>query len=94
MSETARMLRSDEPIMLDWDKFKQTDFCKQFQAVTGSGPLWRVFMEGHIAATERAAATHESVNPASDQERQEGSPGAGAMGAVLEYRELIRKALP
>jgi hypothetical protein len=33
---------------------------------------------------------HESVSPASDEERLHGSPGAGAMGAVIEYRDAIR----
>lgn len=40
---------------------------------------------------ERAAALHESINPASDAERESGTPGAGAMGAVIEYRDAIRK---
>lgn len=39
---------------------------------------------------ERCAMLHESVNPASDDERLHHDPGAGAMGAVLEYRDLIR----
>lgn len=39
---------------------------------------------------ERAATLHESVNPASDDERLKNLPGAGAMGAVIEYRDLIR----
>lgn len=39
---------------------------------------------------ERCASLHESVNSASDQERFDGHPGAGAMGAVIEYRDLIR----
>lgn len=42
------------------------------------------------AAYERAAMLHESVNPASDGERSNNDPGAGAMGAVIEYRDLIR----
>lgn len=40
---------------------------------------------------ERAAALHESINPASDDERASGTPGAGAMGAVIEYRDAIRR---
>ena len=39
---------------------------------------------------ERCAALHEQVNPASDDERLHRVPGAGAMGAVIQYRELIR----
>lgn len=44
-------------------------------------------------ALEEAAALFESIGPASDDERLHGNPGAGAMGAVLEYRNAIR-ALP
>lgn len=39
---------------------------------------------------ERCAMLHEIVNPASDDERLHHTPGAGAMGAVIEYRDLIR----
>lgn len=39
---------------------------------------------------EHCAMLHESVNPASDIERHHGDPGAGAMAAVIEYRDLIR----
>jgi hypothetical protein len=42
---------------------------------------------------ERCASLHESVNPASDEERSHGDPGAGAMGAVIEYRDLIRRGV-
>ena len=42
------------------------------------------------AERERCAQLHESVSPASDDERLRGDPGAGAMGAVIEYRDLIR----
>lgn len=41
-------------------------------------------------ALEDAASLFESVNPASDEERAGKVPGAGAMGAVLEFRDLIR----
>lgn len=62
------------------------DHYRQF--VTGS--LWAAFMAGFNAATELAASLHESVNPASDMERLNKDPGAGAMGAVIEYRDAIR----
>ncbi len=39
---------------------------------------------------ERCAMLHESVDVACDHERQSKSPGAGAMGAVIAYRDLIR----
>lgn len=54
------------------------------------GTLWAAFMAGFNAATERAASLHESINPASDDERLNKVPGAGAMGAVIEYRDTIR----
>lgn len=54
------------------------------------GSLWAAFVEGFNAATDRAASLHESINPASDAERLDKSPGAGAMGAVVEYRDKIR----
>lgn len=41
-------------------------------------------------ALEAAAGVHESVSPASDEEREHGDPGAGAMGAVIEYRDKVR----
>jgi len=55
------------------------------------GSLWNAFQVGFLAATERAADLHEQINPASDQERHDKSPGAGAMGAVIEYRDTIRR---
>ncbi len=41
---------------------------------------------------EHYARLYESVNPASDDERARGHPGAGAMAAVIEFRDLIRKS--
>ena len=41
-------------------------------------------------ALEEAAALHESISPASDDERLHSAPGAGAMGAIIEYRDAIR----
>ena len=43
-----------------------------------------------LAERERCASLFESVDPASDDERFHNVPGAGAMGAVLEFRDLIR----
>lgn len=42
------------------------------------------------AERERCAQLHEQINPASDDERHNHVPGAGAMGAVIEYRDKIR----
>lgn len=55
------------------------------------GSLWAAFMSGFKVATEAAALLHEQINPASDDERHNKVPGAGAMGAVIEYRDTIRK---
>lgn len=41
-------------------------------------------------ALEDAASMYESVNPASDCERATHTPGADAMGAVIEFRDKIR----
>lgn len=46
--------------------------------------------EAEREALEKCARLHESINPASDDERIKGHPGAGAMGAVIEYRDAIR----
>jgi hypothetical protein len=51
----------------------------------------RRYTHDFIAGMEFAAALYEQVNPASDMERHNGDPGAGAMGAVIEFRDLIRK---
>lgn len=42
-------------------------------------------------ALEEAAALHESISPQSDSERATRTPGADAMGAVIEYRDKIRE---
>jgi len=88
--------REDDPLMIAWNEYQKTE---DFQNTTYwlhagnehiQGGLWAAFMAGFMAATERAAMLHESVNPASDAERHERVPGAGAMGAVIQYRDLIR----
>lgn len=57
------------------------------------GSLWAAFEAGFKAATERATNLHEQVDSASDAERIENLPGAGAMGAVIEYRDKIRETI-
>lgn len=42
------------------------------------------------AALEEAARLHENIDPACDHERVRDAPGAGAMGAVIRYRDAIR----
>jgi len=50
-----------------------------------------IHKKAHNNALEKAAMLHQDINPASDEERRNGDPGAGAMGAVIEYRDKIRK---
>jgi hypothetical protein len=72
---------------------------------TANADEWHLFLRQHRtnpnflavqiaeaieAERERCARLHESVNPASDEERLHNVPGAGAMGAIIEYRDLIR----
>jgi hypothetical protein len=63
-----------------------------------SAPEWAQLVsdirDAERAALERAAQLHEQINPASDAERHNGDPGAGAMGAVIEYRDAIRAMIP
>lgn len=49
--------------------------------------------DAYIVGVEDAAALFEMINPASDTERLRGDPGAGAMGAIIEYRDKIRALL-
>lgn len=88
-------LPSDHPLMKAWNAYKSTDdyansrkWAAHAEHVDGS--LWAAFMEGWNLATTRAGNLHEQINPASDEERLNNSPGAGAMGAVIEYRDAIR----
>jgi len=50
----------------------------------------RIRDEAYRAGLEEAARLHEMINPASDAERLENIPGAGAMGAIIDYRDAIR----
>ena len=86
---------ADHPLMKSWETYKQTeDYRNSFKWAADlehrTGSMWAAFEAGFRAATERAASIHEQINPASDQERNDKSPGAGAMGAVVEYRDAIR----
>ena len=40
---------------------------------------------------EKAAQIHENINVACSHEEATHAPGAGAMGAVIKYRDEIRK---
>lgn len=87
----------DHPMMEAWTAYCGTDeYCNSSSYAMNGGPflsgaMWAAFTAGFKAATERAASLHESVDPASGTERQSGSPGADAMGAVIQYRDLIRQ---
>lgn len=91
-----RACAPNEPVMVAWDEYKKTeDYAnsKRWAAHREhtEGSLWAAFAEGFRLATERAAALHESVDPASDEERLNTVPGAGGMGAVIQYRDMIRR---
>lgn len=45
---------------------------------------------GREAEREACAVLHESIDPACDHERTAGHPGAGAMRAIILYRDAIR----
>jgi cation transport regulator ChaB len=83
------------PLRAAWEQYKQTDEYKNTRKWAAhpehlEGSMWGVWLAAFNAATERAASLHESVDPASDDERANKVPGAGAMGAVIQYRDLIR----
>jgi hypothetical protein len=50
----------------------------------------RILDQARNTALDEAAGLSAIVNPASDEERLHGDPGAGAMGAIIEYRNKIR----
>ena len=86
----------DAALMRAWETYKATDeYANTFkwaaQQEHRDGSLWAAFELGWRTATERAASLHENINPASDAERGSRTPGAGAMGAVIEYRDAIRR---
>lgn len=90
-----RAFAPTESVMVAWKEYQASDeFTNSKKHAIHpeyvEGSLWAAFLAGFQAATERAAMLHESVNPASDEERLKGAPGAGAMGAVMQYRDMIR----
>lgn len=103
---TMSLVPDDHPMMIAWKAHQATDeYANSYKWVTTDknyptaetyrqyveGSLWAMFTAGFKAGTERAASLHEQINPASDQERHNKSPGAGAMGAVIDYRDRIRE---
>jgi hypothetical protein len=93
---TMAPVPANHPLMIAWTEYEASpDYARSYGwAKKGAeyveGSLWAAFVEGFKAATERAASLHEQINPASDMERHHGDPGAGGMGAVIEYRDTIR----
>lgn len=84
--------------MKAWDEFKASSQYANAKKWAShpehlEGALWGMFTAGYKAATERAADLHEQVDSASDAERLDGLPGAGAMGAVIEYRDKIQQTV-
>ena len=78
---------------IETDEFSNSEFHARTNVAHVRGPLWAAFEAGFKAATERAANLHEQVDSSSDAERLEHIPGAGAMGAVIEYRDKIRETV-
>jgi hypothetical protein len=64
------------------------------KSMTDDSDDWEAYLRNleheRNAALDEAAALFEVINPASDDERMKGDPGAGAMGAIIEYRNKIR----
>lgn len=92
------LVPKNDPMMIAWEAFKQSDEyanAKRWAAHAEhlDGSLWAMYCQGFKDATERAADLHEQVNSASDAERLGKLPGAGAMGAVIEYRDKIRQTV-
>jgi hypothetical protein len=64
----------NEPVMVAWSEYKKSeDYAnsKKWAAWPAriDSSLWAAFAEGFRLATERAAMLHESIDPASDDER-------------------------
>lgn len=76
--------KNGEPVEALEGRISQVDF----------DTLVKLFRNATELATarerERCAMLHECVNSASDDERHHNVPGANAMGAIIEYRDLIR----
>lgn len=93
--EMSAEIPKGTPLRDSWEEYKASDAyanSRRWLAVDEyrDGSMWASYCEGFMRAVEMAASLHESVNPASDEERLARAPGAGAMGAVIEYRDLIR----
>jgi hypothetical protein len=99
MSEVQRAVPIDHAIMRAWNEYRDSaEFRNSFKHAAGpeyrTGSLWAAFLVGWNTAVERAASLHEMIDPASDDERTHKVPGAGATGAVINYRDEIRGLKP
>lgn len=97
MSTMSPVPKSD-PLMKAWEAFKQTDEYRNARMWAADpnnldGSLWAMYSQGYRDATARAADLHEQIDSASDAERLDRVRGAGAMGAVIEYRDKIRQTV-
>ena len=91
---TMTIVPKNHPVMKAWEAFKETEDYANMKRWAAhpehlDGSLWGAYERGFRDATERARDVHEQVDTASDAERLENIPGAGAMGAVIEYRDKI-----
>lgn len=92
MGQPMTKCPDDHPLMIAWEAYQRTDDFENAKKWATfpehlQGSLWGLFMAGFNAATERAASLHESVRVHCAHEPD---AGAGAMGAVIQYRDLIR----
>jgi hypothetical protein len=88
----------NDPLMRAWNEFKQTEEFANAKKWAShpehlDGSLWALFDAGFRAATVRAVDLHEQVDTASNAERLNNLPGAGAMGAIIEYRDKISRTI-
>lgn len=95
---TMSPVPKDDPMMKGWEAFKQSPAYQNAKSWAADpnhleGSLWALYSAGFRDATARAADLHEQIDSASDAERLEKVPGAGAMGAVIEYRDKIRETV-
>jgi hypothetical protein len=92
MSELMAEMPLTHPLRAAWEAYKLTDEYKNTRKWAAhpdhlEGSLWGVWLAAFNAATERAASLHESVQTHCSHEP---AAGAGAMGAVINYRDMIR----
>lgn len=92
--ETRPMTR-EQKRRLDELRLFARDMAKNMDLAGKSAPEVEAYCLTHLAAAqdyenEECARLFESINAASGAERLSKSPGADAMGAILEFRDAIR----